>query len=90
MTFFLTSVGAGSSADLGGLEGADGHCQKLADAVGGGNHAWRAYLSTQADGDTPVIASATDPGTTLRDIGSRQTLATFTAIPSSRRATAIC
>ena len=48
MTFFVTSRGVGNGADLGGLEGADRHCQALADAVGKGNRRWRAYLSTQA------------------------------------------
>ena len=46
MTFFLTSVGSGKGADLGGLAGADAHCQKLAGA-NAGNRTWRAYLSTQ-------------------------------------------
>jgi hypothetical protein len=51
MTFFLTSAGPGNGANLGGLEGADAYCQQLADAVGAGDHEWRAYLSTQeADG----------------------------------------
>lgn len=50
MTFFVTSVGPGKGADLGGLEGADQHCQSLANAVGAGNRNWRAYLSTQALG----------------------------------------
>jgi hypothetical protein len=48
MTFFVTSVGPGKSGDLGGLEGADRHCQSLASAVGAGNHTWHAYLSTQS------------------------------------------
>jgi hypothetical protein len=48
MTFFVTSIGLGKGADLGGLEGADKHCQSLAQAVGAGNRTWRAYLSTQA------------------------------------------
>ncbi len=48
MTFFVTSVGPGKGGDLGGLEGADGHCQSLAKAAGAGDRAWRAYLSTQA------------------------------------------
>jgi hypothetical protein len=48
MTFFVTSVGSGKGADLGGLEGADRHCQELAQAAGAGSHTWRAYLSTQA------------------------------------------
>jgi hypothetical protein len=47
MTFFVTSVGSGKGADLGGLEGADRHCQSLASAVGAGGKQWRAYLSTQ-------------------------------------------
>jgi hypothetical protein len=50
MTFFLTSSGPGKGADLGGLEGADRHCQTLAQAAGAGNKTWRAYLSTQAAG----------------------------------------
>ena len=48
MTFFLTSVGPGKGGDLGGLEGADRHCQSLAQAAGAGHRTWRAYLSTQA------------------------------------------
>jgi hypothetical protein len=50
MTFFVTSHGPGNGADLGGLAGADGHCQQLAASVGAGGHTWRAYLSTQGDG----------------------------------------
>jgi hypothetical protein len=46
MTFFITSAGSGKGADLGGLKGADAHCQKLAAAAGAGNRQWRAYLST--------------------------------------------
>jgi hypothetical protein len=48
MTFFVTSVNPGKGGDLGGLEGADRHCQTLAQAAGGGDRPWRAYLSTQA------------------------------------------
>src|SRR6202047_4424868 len=55
MTFFVTSVGMGKGADLGGLAGADAHCQTLAAAVGAGNHTWHAYLSTQARGDQPAV-----------------------------------
>ena len=47
MTFFVTSEGLGDGANLGGLEGADAHCQSLAAAVGRGDVTWRAYLSTQ-------------------------------------------
>jgi hypothetical protein len=50
MTFFVTSQGVGKGADLGGLEGADKHCQSLAQAAGAGGHTWHAYLSTQGDG----------------------------------------
>jgi hypothetical protein len=47
-TFFITSVGIGNGANLGGLAGADNHCQTLAQAAGAGGKTWRAYLSTQA------------------------------------------
>lgn len=47
MSFFVSSTGSGKGADLGGLAGADQHCQKLASAVGAGGKTWRAYLSTQ-------------------------------------------
>jgi hypothetical protein len=50
MGFFITSVGIGNGADLGGLNGADAHCQALAEAAGAGDRTWRAYLSTQGDG----------------------------------------
>ena len=50
MSFFVTSVGPGKGGDLGGLEGADRHCQSLAQAVGAGGKTWRAYLSTQGTG----------------------------------------
>jgi hypothetical protein len=61
MSFFVTSVGPGKGADLGGLEGADRHCQSLAQAAGAGNRTWRAYLSTQASGLTdPKFVNARD------------------------------
>jgi len=50
MTFFVTSVGKGSGADLGGLDGADAHCNALAKAAGSTLTNWRAYLSTTAPG----------------------------------------
>jgi hypothetical protein len=50
MSFFVTSVGAGKGADLGGLAGADRHCQSLAQAAGAGGKTWHAYLSTQGAG----------------------------------------
>jgi hypothetical protein len=57
MTFFITSIGLGNGADLGGLEGADRHCQSLAQVVGAGGRTWHAYLSTQAvDGAQAVNA----------------------------------
>jgi hypothetical protein len=59
MSFFVTSVGTGKGGDLGGLSGADAHCQKLATAAGAGHRTWRAYLSAQ-----PV---AGQPGTNARD-----------------------
>ena len=46
MTFFITSAGPGNGADLGGIQGADRHCQTLAKAAGAGQREWRAYLST--------------------------------------------
>ena len=45
MRFFITSEGSGKGADLGGITGADAHCQKLATAAGAGGKTWRAYLS---------------------------------------------
>lgn len=47
MSFFVTSVGPGKGGDLGGLAGADAHCQALAKAAGSTQTNWRAYLSTQ-------------------------------------------
>ena len=50
LSFFITSMGPGDGANLGGLEGADRHCAMLAGAVGGGGKTWRAYLSTSGPG----------------------------------------
>jgi hypothetical protein len=50
MSFFVTSVGKGDGANLGGLEGADAHCQALAEAAGSTGKTWRAYLSTTGAG----------------------------------------
>jgi len=55
MTFFVTSVGIGQGGDLGGLAGADRHCQSLAEAAGASGKTWRAYLSTQAEGGTAAV-----------------------------------
>ena len=50
MSFFVTSSGPGDGTNLGGLDGADAHCELLASAVGAGGTTWRAYLSTQGAG----------------------------------------
>lgn len=55
MSFFVTSVGSGDGGNLGGLEGADAHCQRLAAAVGRGGVTWRAYLSQAAAGGNPQV-----------------------------------
>jgi hypothetical protein len=54
-TFFLTSNGIGNGGNLGGLAGADNHCQTLAQAAGAGPKTWRAYLSTQAADGAPAV-----------------------------------
>jgi hypothetical protein len=54
-TFFVTSAGPGNGANLGGLAGADSHCQALAQAVGAGGKTWHAYLSTQAADGKPAV-----------------------------------
>jgi Collagenase NC10 and Endostatin len=53
MSFFITSVGSGKGANLGGLQGADQHCQQLAQAAGAGNKTWRAYLSSATNAAQP-------------------------------------
>ena len=50
MSFFITSVGKGDGANLGGIAGADAHCQALAAAAGRGGATWHAYMSTQGQG----------------------------------------
>jgi hypothetical protein len=55
MSSFITSVGSGEGDALGGLAGADQHCQKLAKAVGVGNKTWRAYLSVAGDGGQAAV-----------------------------------
>jgi hypothetical protein len=57
MSFFVTSTAVGKGGDLGGIEGADAHCQQLAAAVGAGGKTWHAYLSS------PTVA--TNPGATI-------------------------
>ncbi len=56
MTFFVTSANPGKGADLGGLAGADAHCQALASAVGAGKRTWHAYLATTSSGQPLVNA----------------------------------
>jgi hypothetical protein len=55
MSFFVTSAGTGKGGDLGGLEGADRHCQSLAATAGAGGKTWRAYLSTQGKDGVPTV-----------------------------------
>jgi hypothetical protein len=55
MSFFVTSVGKGDGGNLGGLAGADAHCQSLAAAAGRGNVTWRAYLSQAAAPGQPQV-----------------------------------
>ena len=52
LSFFITSSGPGDGANLGGLAGADAHCQRLASTAGAGSRAWHAYLSTSGEGAT--------------------------------------
>ena len=47
MSFFVTSVGVGDGANLGGLDGADAHCAMLAEAAGSTGKDWKAYLSAE-------------------------------------------
>lgn len=63
MTFFVTSEPIGDGGNLGGLAGADAHCQKLAAAVGAGDHTWHAYLSTQARPGQPAVNARDRIGT---------------------------
>ena len=74
MSFFVTSAGSGKGADLGGLAGADRHCQALAQAAGAGGRTWRAYLSTQRRRapSTRATASAAGRGRTPRAWSSRK------------------
>ena len=62
MTFFVTSVGKGTGADLGGLDGADAHCNALAKAAGSKSDKWHAYLSK-----TPGAGATGAPGANARD-----------------------
>jgi len=67
MTFFITSAGPGDGANLGGLEGADAHCQKLAAAAGSKLTNWKAYLSVNAKIDRSSGKAMVIPGVNARD-----------------------
>ena len=60
MSFFVTSAGSGDGANLGGLEGADAHCQMLAAGAGRGSATWRAYLSQAPGFRGPAAVNARD------------------------------
>ena len=63
ISFFVTSTSLGKGGDLGGLEGADRHCQELAQAVGAGSKTWHAYLSTQPTNGVPAVNAKDRIGT---------------------------
>ena len=63
MSFFVTSVGSGKGANLGGIRGADAHCQALASAAGAGDRTWRAYLSVTDLGGKGAINARDRIGT---------------------------
>ena len=72
MSFFVSSTGSGTGGNLGGLAGADKHCQTLAAKAGAGNRTWRAYLSTSMPDVNARDRIGTGLGTTPRE-QSRQT-----------------
>ena len=82
MGFFITSEGPGNGADLGGLAGADQHCQTLAAGVGAADRSWRAYLSTTPENDQAGIDARArigqGRGTMPRASASLMTSKTFT------------
>ena len=59
-TFFVTSAGSGKGGDLGGIAGADQHCQNLAQAAGAGGKTWRAYLSSNTPAGGGQVTNARD------------------------------
>lgn len=63
MTFFVTSRPIGDGGNLGGLEGADAHCEMLAEEVGADDRTWRAYLSTQERPGQPAVNARDRIGT---------------------------
>jgi hypothetical protein len=86
MTFFVTSVGSGKGGDLGGLQGADAHCQTLATAAGAGSKTWRAYLSsTTPAGGQPTNARdriGTGPWTNAKGVVVAKDVADLHASPN--------
>ena len=72
MTFFVTGAGPGKGADLGGIEGADQHCQMLAQRHGAGGKTWRAYLSTQEAAGKPAEFQRAGPRGQPRRSAQRQ------------------
>ena len=63
LSFFITSAGSGNGANLGGLAGADKHCQTLAAAAGVGGKKWQAYLSVAAAASGVPRVSPSSAGT---------------------------
>jgi hypothetical protein len=86
MTFFVTSVGSGKGGDLGGLQGADAHCQTLATAAGAGAKTWRAYLSSNTPpGGQPTNARdriGTGPWTNAKGVVVAKDVADLHANPN--------
>lgn len=87
MSFFITSIGLGDGGNLGGIEGADAHCQKLASDVGAGGRQWRAYLSAPATASHAAINAREriGPGPWLNAKGL-QVAATLGELHSDRNA----
>ena len=71
MNFFVTSEPIGDGGNLGGLAGADAHCQQLATAAGAGNRTWHAYLNTQARPGQPAVRVGRIDTRTARNVACR-------------------
>lgn len=63
MNFFVTSVNPGDGGNLGGVKGADAYCASLAEAAGVSGKTWRAYLSSGATAENPVVNARDRIGT---------------------------
>ena len=76
MSFFVSSVGVGKGANLGGIEGGDRQCQSLAAAAGAGNRTWHAYLSAAAANGKPAVNARDRIGHVLvaQDVGRAVTV----------------